>query len=283
VIANCAENYRATLAVATEKSWPRRTKFRTMRWRFLLTPPLPGALNMATDEGLMARARRTGEGVVRVYSWETATISLGRHQTAIGALDRGRGVDGGVPVVRRLTGGRALVHGREITYSVTRPVADDVGWREVYRDINHRLIEALRSMQVPVQLAESRARMASPGGAPCFELPAPGELMAHGRKLVGSAQVRADGVLLQHGSILVHDDQSLLNDVAHQSVPLTPAATLVECLGREPTPAEFAVHLSHAVREAWDPDLASLDTSEALLLASPCLARYTDDTWTWRR
>lgn len=253
-----------------------------MRWQLLLTPPLPGTVNMAIDEALMDRARRTGTGVVRVYSWAVPTVSLGRNQTAIGTLDAGRGVPESLPTVRRLTGGRALVHAREITYAVTGPAGDEHG-RETYRAINARLADALHRLGVPVEVATARTRMPAPGGSPCFELPAPGELVIEARKLVGSAQVKDRGAYLQHGSILVHDDQGLLAPLARTPLPLTPAATLAAALGREPSAEEFAALLFASIREAWDRDATSLDPGESLAMAAPYTARYEDDAWTWRR
>ena len=100
-----------------------------MRWHLLLTPPLPGVDNMAIDDALMARARRTGEGVVRVYSWAEPTLSLGRNQWTAGVYSAERAHAVGVGVVRRATGGRALLHSREITYSVTAPAPPDESLR----------------------------------------------------------------------------------------------------------------------------------------------------------
>ena len=92
-------------------------------WRFLLSEPDTGVANMALDEALLARARRTGEHVLRVYAWAAPTLSLGRNQTARGVFDGPTARELGVSIVRRLTGGRALLHHREITYSVTGPLS----------------------------------------------------------------------------------------------------------------------------------------------------------------
>src|ERR1700704_6821622 len=86
-------------------------------WRLVVTPPDGGAQNMALDEALMDRARTTGEWVLRVYAWSTATISLGRNQTAHGRYDLEQIRRRGLAVVRRPTGGRAILHDHEITYS----------------------------------------------------------------------------------------------------------------------------------------------------------------------
>lgn len=254
-------------------------------WTLLLTPPLDGAENMAIDEALMARARATGEGVVRVYSWASPTLSLGRNQRAIEAYPAARARERGISVVRRATGGRALLHHREITYSVTAPAPAHDSLTRSYRAINQVLLGALRAMGVHAQVATGTTRLPPPGSAPCFEMPASGELTVGGRKLVGSAQYREQGAMLQHGSILVEDDQGLVAELAAVPVPATlAAATLLESLGRAPTPEEFATALFAAVREAWAPDARH---AELPLVGAPELdaarARYTSDAWTWRR
>src|SRR4051812_29079295 len=162
---------------------------------------------MALDEALMGRARRTGEAVLRVYTWRSATLSLGRNQRARGHYDERRLASAGVEVLRRPTGGRALLHHHEVTYSVTAPAspAETVGiW---YDRIGGLLLHALRSLGVPVSTAVAVERAAVPSLSPCFAEPAAGELVVEGRKLVASAQWRDGGALLQHGSILLDDDQ----------------------------------------------------------------------------
>src|SRR4051812_18539212 len=101
-------------------------------WRLIVTPAAGGAENMALDEALMDRARESREWVMRVYSWSTPTISLGRNQTAHGRYDLDRIAQLGFDVVRRPTGGRAILHHREITYSVTAPCDEAGDLRESY-------------------------------------------------------------------------------------------------------------------------------------------------------
>lgn len=255
-----------------------------MTWRLLLTAPASGAQNMALDEALLDRARTTGEGVVRVYSWAHPTISFGRNQRARAAYDPARASKAGLDVVRRITGGRALVHHREITYSITAPVRVDQDLRTSYAHINALLVNALARQGLAVTIAGRTDRLPPPGSAPCFELPAEGELMYNGRKLVGSAQVRDDGAWLQHGSLLVHDDQCRLLDAStNASLPLAGAATLGEALQRDVGPAEFASALFGAVRKTWDATATEL-TLDGSLAERACEheARYASAEWTWR-
>ena len=114
-------------------------------WRLLHSLPGSGAENMALDEALMCYARDTGRWVLRVYSWRAPTLSLGRNQTARGGYDLERLADRGIAVVRRPTGGRAILHDREVTYSVVGPVADAGDLRESYGRINRLLLAGLRT------------------------------------------------------------------------------------------------------------------------------------------
>ena len=255
------------------------------RWRLVLTPAARGAENMALDEALMERARRTGEWVLRVYSWRTPTISLGRNQTARGRYDLQRMRERGVDVVRRPTGGRAILHAREITYSVTAPVDDAGSLRESYHRINRLLTTALLSLGVDAVVADGSQRHFSPGMTPCFDQPADGELTVEGRKLAGSAQWRQEGALLQHGSILVGDDQSALVEFTlGGGGAIPPPATLSEVLSYAPSPHQLATALATAVRSLEDPNAEELTIdSEARARAAALVVRYLDDDWTWRR
>jgi lipoyl(octanoyl) transferase len=255
-----------------------------MRWTLLRTPPLLAAENMAIDELLLERAARTGEGVFRVYSWGEPTLSFGRNQTAVGVYDTSRARNRGVAVVRRLTGGRALLHHREVTYSVTAPLATATSLRESYARINRLLVYGLRRLGVAVEVAAPKDRAVAPSASPCFERPAAGELVVDGRKLVGSAQWRDGHAMLQHGSILIEDDQPLVSELAMVPVPdPRPAATLAESLGRVPSFDEVATALFDAVRSHECEDAAEMDMNSTVDTASRALGRYNDDTWTWRR
>jgi lipoate-protein ligase A len=257
-----------------------------MRWRLYVTEPLDAAQNMALDEALLVRARTADECVLRVYAWARPTLSLGRHQRAVGVFDRRVAEEAGVSLVRRLTGGRAVLHNREVTYSVTAPVARGETLRGSYSAINNILLHALLRMGVQARLAQSAGkRLPPPGSAPCFELPAVGEIVLGERKLVGSAQLRDGGAFLQHGSILIDDDQSRVTELSSTAIPASaPAATLREALGRAPSLHEVADALFAAVRAQADADAEPFEREEALeRMAHAARARYVDDLWTWQR
>jgi lipoate-protein ligase A len=119
----------------------------------------------------------------------------------------------------------------------------------------------------------------------CFETPAEGELVARGSKLVGSAQYRDDGALLQHGSILVNDDQSSLPSfaVGVRSESTIPPATLHALLGRSPDAAEVAEAMFDAVRSLEDAGAIGLDEDEVRDAALEHVSHFLDEGWTWRR
>lgn len=257
---------------------------RPPRWRTLLTVPLSGAENMALDCALLHRARRSGEVVLRVYGWLHPTLSLGRNQRAAGLYHRARAHELGVAFVRRPTGGRAVLHHREITYSITAPEHALGEAAESYSRINRLLLTALGALGVDAEPA-SAGPAPRPGTAPCFACPVAGEIVVGERKLVGSAQLREHGALLQHGSILVDDDQDLASLVLAEPAPSPPeAATLRGCLGRAPEGSEMLAALCQALSESGEGEAEPLCVEPSLLArAALARSRFTEDAWTWRR
>jgi lipoyl(octanoyl) transferase len=163
---------------------------------------------MALDHAL-ASTLRPEEAVLRLYGWSTPTVSFGRNEPVVGLYDPDRAEGHGIDVVRRPTGGRAVLHDAEVTYAVVVPQRAMGGARDVYVQINRGLVAALAALGAPVTVA-TEGRSAPLDAGPCFQIPVDGEVTALGRKLVGSAQARIDGALLQHGSIMLSGDQSRL-------------------------------------------------------------------------
>jgi lipoate-protein ligase A len=243
---------------------------------------------MARDSALQARAARTGETVFSIYSWTRPTLSFGRHQPAAGLYDVDKIRSAKVDVVRRPTGGRAILHDHEVTYSVTAPVKDAAPLRETYARINRILLDGLDRLGVDVELAVPGERPPTPSARPCFEMPGEGELVARGRKLVGSAQWRDESALLQHGSILVDDDQSSLPlfaaagaGAATNSIPRP--ATLRALLGRAPDVAEVASAMFDAVRSLEDEEATVMAEEELRADTMRHIPHFLDEGWTWRR
>lgn len=176
------------------------------RWTFLETGDHPGAWNMAFDERVAGEVRNGRSGpVIRLFRWRPPAVSLGLHQNA-DELDAPRCSADGVEIVRRPTGGRAILHDEELTYSVVMPAREGV--MEVYERIAHALLRGLHLFGVRAELAhlqpERLGAAGSPSSIPCFASTGRFEIAWRGRKLVGSAQrqYREEGIVLQHGSIL---------------------------------------------------------------------------------
>ena len=177
------------------------------RWRLLVDAPTNGASNMAVDEVLLdGVASGSAPPTVRFYGWAPPCLSLGYFQSFdVVNVDGCRTL--GVDVVRRPTGGRAILHDRELTYSVALPLrllGDDRALLPSYHRLSLALEAGLRQLGAPVVLAPESAAHAVPDQGPiCFDRPSAHEILLHGRKLVGSAQVRRATAILQHGSILI--------------------------------------------------------------------------------
>jgi lipoate-protein ligase A len=213
---------------------------------------------------------------IRLYRWERPTLSLGRNEPARGHYDPAELRERGIDVVRRPTGGRAVLHWRELTYAVVVPDRALGGPRGTFRAIHETLTAALVSLGLPARIAPPPPSPTLLDAGPCFRVAAGGEIVAQGRKLVGSAQLRVGDVLLQHGSILLGDDQRLLDG---GEVRTDPPATVSELLRREPGPME----LERAVLEAFG--IQSLPPSSAVMssIEADLMERYRSETWTWRR
>ncbi len=166
---------------------------------------------MAVDEALFRSAQRTpGAPVLRFYGWRRPAVTLGRFQRKDMEIDEAFCLREGIDVVVRPTGGKAVYHDRDLTYAVVASDASPLFPRDIlgtYEIIGRCLQEGLREMGVPAVFAEGPRPGVGGGGAPsCFSCASRFELLAEGKKICGSAQVRSRGVFLQHGSILVSFD-----------------------------------------------------------------------------
>jgi lipoate-protein ligase A len=181
---------------------------------------------MGVDEALFASARAGGEPVLRLYRWDGPWLSIGYGQRVNGALlDACRSA--GVGVVRRATGGGAVLHGGDLTYAVAAPEAALAGGlRASYRRITDVLLRALASLGLEAKRVDGAGPPARARVFDCFAAPAPEEICARGRKLLGSAQRRAGGAFLQHGSLRMLPDAREASRAAGLAAPA--AASLAE-------------------------------------------------------
>jgi lipoyl(octanoyl) transferase len=233
-------------------------------WRIAETGAATGAYNMRTDE-LLARqlAEGTGAPTLRLFRWKPWAISLGYNQSAAD-LDAARCAADGIDIVRRPTGGRAILHAEELTYSIVM-YAGRKGVLQVYNDISRALLRGLALFGVPASLQKSQpdfpSRYREASSIPCFTSSARYEIEWRGRKLVGSAQRRfTEGerdVVLQHGSILCGPahrrladyllaEQSAIDDIRREMLAKTVDCS--EIIGR---PVDLDA-LSSAIRKGFE-------------------------------
>lgn len=245
-------------------------------WQVMLDPAgRSGAANMAIDAELLADAAASGRAVLRLYRFAPPCLSLGRNEPAA-RYDRAAIARLGIDVVRRPTGGRAVWHEHDVTYAVAAPIAAFGGLRAAYHAIHARIAAALRVLGADVTLALDRPSARAPGrSGACFATAVGGEVIAAGRKLVGSAQVRRGAALLQHGSILVAGSQNIVDVISRQSSLLvTGATTLSEVLAR---PVSFDEVASAIVDAWWDTVSRTARPPDRLTAA------FRDPAWLWRR
>jgi len=161
---------------------------------------------MAVDEALLEAADADGIATLRCYRWSTPTLSLGYFQRADEC--RGHAASLGCPMVRRASGGGAILHDAELTYSLALPTADRLAAaaRGLCDQIHAALVDAIVAMGFAVRVCGSSAVAQNPAPNPpflCFQRHGPGDLMLEGAKIAGSAQRRHRGAILQHGSVLL--------------------------------------------------------------------------------
>jgi lipoyl(octanoyl) transferase len=235
-------------------------------WRLLITPPAHGAWNMAVDEAILEAVEGSGSlPTLRLYSWDPACLSLGYAQP-ISDVDIPRLQGLSWEVVRRPTGGRAVLHTDELTYSVIAPLSEPrvAGTvLESYQRLAQALVEALNLLSMQVEVNEKSSVPHTPGSNPvCFEVPSTYEITAEGKKLVGSAQARRKEGVLQHGSLpLMGDLTRILQVLAFPDEESRTRA--VERLLRRATTVETAL----GRKVTWDEAARAIVTAFGRVLA----------------
>lgn len=241
--------------------------------------PRPGWANMAIDQALLERAERWGESWLRLYQWMPHCLSFGRHEPAARRYDRERIADLGWDTVRRPTGGRAVWHAEELTYALAAPSLRFGSVRAAYLEIHSMLADALSSLGAPASLAPAVRTPPLDAGA-CFAQPAGGEIMVEGRKVVGSAQLRQGGAFLQHGSVLLQDNQQVVHDVVRGS----PDVRTLEASDRSLRVSEVVAAVTRSAQERWPGRWERFFHEEVVLSgASSHYPRYRSLAWTWVR
>lgn len=265
-------------------------------WRLIVDGEADGATNMAVDEAILsAVVEGASPPTLRLYAWSPPCLSLGRNQPLADA-DLAACCAGGVDVVRRPSGGRAILHTDELTYSAALRQDDpraEGGIVQSYRRLSEGLLVGLQDLSVAAVQAVGRRAATQGPTAVCFEAPSDYEITVQGRKLVGSAQWRGRGGVLQHGTLPLHGDLARILDYLalsgaerEQQRPCIHerAATLEEALGHLLPFAQVAQALADGLAQALNLTLApgELSERERALAAQLRRSRYAAADWTAR-
>lgn len=181
------------------------------RWRLIIDPPASGSWNMAVDDSLLEAAQEDGYlPTLRLYSWNPPCLSLG-HAQHIREVDQEALKKMGWDLVRRPTGGRAILHIDELTYSITGNAEQPIlqgGILESYQKISQAFIQMLQKYSLDPRSREESQQTKSQIEPVCFEIPSNYEITVAGKKIIGSAQARRKNAILQHGAIPLSGDIS---------------------------------------------------------------------------
>ena len=238
---------------------------------------------MSVDHAMFDLAEETGALCWRIYRWEPWCLSFGRHEPAARRYDRSRIETDRIDCVRRPTGGRAVWHARELTYAVAGPVSRFGSLRDAYQRIHRLLAGAVGRLGAVPTLAASRATPGL-GSGPCFDAAVGGELVIRDHKVLGSAQRRGVHALLQHGSLLLEDDQSLVRSLHRAgSTGPAPEAPLAALLGRPVEFEEAAAAVQKEIAGSGVVVLGNGGPNEVLRGAERHYDTYRSDRWTWER
>lgn len=266
-------------------------------WRLLITHPAHGAWNMALDESILEHIGR-GESIptFRLYAWEPACLSLG-HAQPFADVDVSRLKQHGWEIVRRATGGRAILHTDELTYSVITPLNEPVmagGVLESYNRLAQALHLAVQQLEVPVEVKEGKVKANAAPNPVCFEVPSTYEITVDGKKLIGSAQSRKKEGVLQHGSLPLTGDltricQALMfeNESARDTASkrlLERATTVESALGRWvswETASQAFIHAFEA-QLGLSFERGELSESESKRTEKLVREKYDHPSWTER-
>jgi lipoate-protein ligase A len=250
--------------------------------RLIIDPPLSGPLNMAIDEVLLESAATNGIATLRVYQWMEPTLSLGYFQAAADRQSHHPSL--ACPLVRRASGGGAILHDRELTYSLGLPEKSQgaAASRRLYEMCHLTLVEVLGNLGLSPELFSSGplcetapdTTQANPQPFLCFQRRSCFDIVSCGSKIVGSAQRRRRGGIMQHGSILLS-----------RSVYAPELPGMEQLAGKAVTTGEII--------QLWPPRLAgslgrpvqpgSLTDAELSASKAVCRERFTAEDWVYRR
>ena len=245
--------------------------------RLLFDPPASGPWNMAVDESLLETAAATGRAALRFYQWQVPTLSLGYFQSAADRQQHAASRD--CPLVRRASGGGAILHDRELTYGIAIAPSGHFVASELYDIAHQTLIAALAQFGVAAALYRASTQCKSTAATPsppflCFQRRTCSDIVCGEAKIVGSAQRRRRGGVLQHGSIVLARS------------PLAPEVPgLLELTGQPIEPQELANAWTSVlgIRLGWELTPGELTNKEAARAKELVESRFGASEYTARR
>jgi lipoate-protein ligase A len=240
-----------------------------LTWRLLPYAAADGPTNMATDEALLRAAADRG-ATLRFYGWSAPTLSLGYFQNE--SVRHGDPLLTALPFVRRPTGGETLVHDHELTYALIVPAAAKPACEAWPRLMHEVIAAALATLTIEARLLESASQNLYEGPL-CFHHASPGDVLIGAAKIVGSAQRRIRGALLQHGSILL---------ARSRHAPTLPG--ILELTGKRLTPEDFRI----AVIQSFEKTLSTRLTAGEMPAEKPAIeflatTKYRSLAWNVKR
>ncbi len=237
-----------------------------MNWHLIDSGPNLGAYNMAVDEELLARAQ-AGESVpvLRLFTWDPPAVSIGRFQKKDAAVDADTCKRLGFDIVRRITGGRAVLHDQELTYSIISRIDNPLFPSSVlgtYKVIAGGLLAGLKDLGIDAEMVSRSGRHTGlvkkdAKDPACFSSPSWYEILVHGRKIIGSAQRRLSGAFLQHGSVLLDYDPTREAEVIPGGCSGDVVTSIRQELGREVTREEVKQAIVKGFSEALGIDFTT--------------------------
>lgn len=273
-------------------------------WRFIDSGYCSPSYNMALDEALLEwHSKGLIPPTIRFYNWDPPTLSIGYFQTVEKEVNLEAVKKYGLGFVRRPTGGRGVLHDKELTYSVI--VSEEhpnmpQSVTEAYRVISQGLLEGFKRVgldayfAIPKTEAEKEA-LKNPRSAVCFDAPSWYELVVEGRKVAGSAQTRQKGVILQHGSIILDIDEDMLFDLFRfenervrermqrnfKNKAIAINALREEPLSMDEAKAAFKIGFEEGLQIVLEP--YTLTDEEETYVKSIAKSRYENDEWNFRK
>jgi lipoate-protein ligase A len=257
-------------------------------WRLINSGIHPAAMNMAVDEAIMlAHGKREVPPTLRFYGWQPAAISLGYFQQGQKEIDIQECNRLGIDIVRRLTGGRGVLHEAECTYSIVVEEKDPSIPTTIsasYRYFSKGLLAGLEQLGIGATMSmpreaysHTKPKKTSASSSACFDAPSHYEITYEGRKLVGSAQVRKHGVILQHGSILLQFSAEK-NAAVLGTGSLERKKTIAQMLTRRATSIEEIVGRSVGWQEVYEVMKSAFALVLGVELQEGCLSKNEVET-----